>query len=467
MAVTDEYMRAVSKATSLRRKPVMKPFLQGFNPDKETIILLPGGGGSNLWRADKKFDQVTNPANYNFDRVWLDPGIVVGDGRSIKISSNGRDLGERVIVADGDVQFINVKPYVYAMRFFRGQANFNAVLLGWDWRRDVKIAVKMVDSVIGEIKKTIKEKVPGNKQQDAMKKIFIVGHSMGGMVAKLFFQSNPDLAREIGGMISVGTPFYGYLGQLRRIFEGDADLNRFYGAKTVAVICSSHPGLYSLLPIDYDSYFKDGKDLKLPAYPVTEPDGQIPADAFQKSAPPFPPWVLLRELPKALELRQDLARELPDDLRGAVFHIRSEVANSTPVAAKWNQRLPNNYEPGRSPSPLKIDLGAGDDTIPYWSAQLASTPAKQITTFAEGTHMLLMTLDFVLLKIHEIVTRGARTLTRAAFTAEYGPNPQIASREELAALLNKIRWAAPYLERELDTLIPEKYAWRLLQDISM
>jgi pimeloyl-ACP methyl ester carboxylesterase len=456
----DPYETAVFKATKYRRRPRMDAFLGAFKEDKETVILLPGGAASELWRAREKVDDV-DPSQYTFDQVWLKVGITFGDGKTLKISQNGRDLGEQVIVAGDDIQFClgRIRPYVKAMSFFQGMAGFNALLLGWDWRRNVLTAVDILNDVIDEIVRH----VPADKKQKVLKNIFIVGHSMGGMVAKLFFKRYEPRAREIGGMVSVGTPCYGYLGQLRRIYEGESEINQYYTAKTVAKIYSSFTGLYSLFPIDRETYERDGTALGLMSYPVTEINGTTPADPYQKnSSPPYPKWFWYKELPKTLSVRRDLASPLPNDLSKAVFHIRTVKANPpTPVAANWDQKLPDDYDPDKSPSPIKIHLGRGDETIPHWSARLASTPDGNVHDFDKGEHMTLMAQDFILRKILEIV--GARTVTETEFIKEYGPNPEIATTEEAAKFMTKFRAETPM---NLD-YIPERYAWRILQNSLM
>jgi pimeloyl-ACP methyl ester carboxylesterase len=461
----DPYQTAVLQAAKYFRRGVLNYFFNTFDEAKKTAILLPGGAGSALYRANRSFDRDSGPSDYTFNPVWLTPGIFVDDGNKLPISKNGRDLREQMIAADGDVQYF-AKPYLKAMRVFR--ANLNALLLGWDWRRDIMTAVDMVSGVISEIER--------RKGKGTLKNIFLVGHSMGGMIAKLFFSTRQSVAREIGGMITVSTPFYGYLGQLRRIYEGEEILNDVYTAKRVAEIYSSFAGLYSLFPIDHDTYLKDGMALGLASYPVTEPKGGEYADPYQKrTSPPYPKWVRLNELPNALGLRRELAKPLPDNLGQKVFHIRALMHKTTPVAAEWDQNLSVPYEPPHSPSPIKIgpeNLGQGDEVIPHWSARLASTPDRNVHDFAsgEGEHMTLMAQDYVLRRILEIVT-GKSVLTKDEFIAEYGPNPQMATREELKIFMQthlpKIRLAFPSLEREIETLIPEKYFWRMLQDFAM
>ena len=116
----DPYQTAVLKAANHRRRDVLNLFFDNFDANKRTVILLPGGAGSALYRADQKFDEA-DPTEYTYKQVWLTPGILpraIGDGKNLPISKNGRDLSDYVIVADGDVEWF-VLPYLKAMRVFR------------------------------------------------------------------------------------------------------------------------------------------------------------------------------------------------------------------------------------------------------------------------------------------------------------------------------------------------------------
>jgi pimeloyl-ACP methyl ester carboxylesterase len=452
----DPYKTAVWVATKYRLQPYIEDFVARFHADKETVILLAGGAASQLVRANKRFDEYATPDRYVFDPIWLDVGITVGDGKTLKIShEDDRDLDARVIVADRDIDFwlANIRPYEKAMKFFKDE--FNPLLVAWDWRRNIQTAVDILNYVIEEIVRLIERTVPANEQRRAVKNIFLVGHSMGGMVAKLFFTQDQPIP-QIGGMVSVGTPFYGYINQLRRIYEGEEELNRFYPAKTVAVIYSSLTGLYSLFPIDQGTFVRDGETIGLTSYPVTDENGN-PADPFQKnSSPPYPSWFWYKELPAALELRQKLARPLPNNLSKAVFHLRTVKVNpATPVAARWNQKLPNPYHPGKSRSPIEIQFGRGDETIPHWSSRLASTPNENVHDFDRGEHSTLMSQEFILRKILDIVTGGKRSMTETEFIEKYGQNPEVATTEELAHFRHKC------------VKMPERYAWRILQNSLM
>jgi hypothetical protein len=453
-ARTDDYSKAVKFATEYRFQPRLDEFIQTFQKhrDTENVILLLGGAASQLLRADQPYDQVATPSQYFFDPVWLDIGIAFpnGDATLLPIDRRDMDKDEQVIVADGDIQFylMNIRPYRKAVKFFTDQ-KLNLLLFSWDWRRDIDIAVDNLKWVIHEF---FRRAAPTEEQK---KKTFLVGHSMGGMVAKLFCTRHPDVSAELGGFISVGTPFYGYINQLQRIYEGVSELNQYYppSPRTTAQIYSSFTGLYSLLPIDQSTYTNVGKDLGLTSYPVTDGHGNA-VDPFDVTKPkPYPKWFRVEDLPAALALRIELASPLISDLK--VFHLRTVKADPpTLVAATWKQ---DPYDPDKSPSPIEVKPGPGDETIPYWSSRLASTPRDPSCDFPSGEHSTLMEQNFVLRKILDIVTDGKRHITKEEFDRKYGPNPTVATPAEL----EQYRREVPIRK------ISEPLARRILQNLLM
>ena len=78
----------------------LKEFLKTFRPDQPTIILLPGGMGSQLDRTCDPFPKEPNTFD---ERVWADLGILVstGDALKLEIDSVERDIGAFVIAGKG------------------------------------------------------------------------------------------------------------------------------------------------------------------------------------------------------------------------------------------------------------------------------------------------------------------------------------------------------------------------------
>lgn len=471
MTNPDAYKKQAQKFTRALQRNERADFLKNLDEKKETVILLPGGMGSSLWRADQPFSQGRN--RYTFEKIWLDWGFLVkppADGVALEIDKAGYDLRKRLVVAHMGTCFV-VRPYVRAMRFFRRNgrrgARLNAFLFAWDWRRNLITTVDALALLITEVKM----KVASSKNpKKVMNNVFIVGHSMGGLIAKLFFKRHPRLAAELGGMISVGTPFYGYFGQFLHVYEGNKLFNKVdsYGAKTVAEITASMPGLYTLFPIDLDTYNCVGKRIGLRSYPVTQPDGKTPADPYNQNAPisRWPTWVRGNEIPIALKVRQDIAEDLPRGLQDRVFHIRGNKQKSTYITACWDQKLPPNYDPRKHPSPIKVgQKGTGDGAVPAWSAALACTPPENVKDFATDEHAMMMAQNAILRHILNIVRPGQGSLTEGEFVAEFGPDPQMATSQELDQLLTQVDLTELKTTEQLEILFLEKYAWRFLQDL--
>jgi pimeloyl-ACP methyl ester carboxylesterase len=467
-SVTNEYEKAIISATWDRLKGQVEDFVTKFDKNKPSVILILGGAASQLFRARIKFDSPpTRPDDTLFDLKWIAPGIRVQPDL-LEICERDRDKGEHIVVADGAIEFClaNLHPYGKAEDFFgigvgpEKSKEFNALEFSWDWRRNIQNAVDMLNRVISAI-----------ISRTAAKKIFLVGHSMGGMVAKLFATQSmstkkteyAESAQALGGIITVGTPFYGYISQLARIYDGIPEFNGYSTARNVAEIYSSFTGLYSLLPIDLDTYRSVSLD-GLSAYPVMEPDGKTPTDPFKKKWPIYPPWFRVEDLSAALNLRRQLASPLlPDNLSNAVFHLRTVKSYPpTLTTATWKQEPYNCDNPS---SPISTYMGEGDETIPSWSSRLASTPNDKIHihTWDKGEHMTLMAQNFVLLTIKQVVTGGnpPSAADYKEFRNNYGENPDVASTEELEAFRKK------FIGGRLPWDIPERLAWRVLQNSLM
>ena len=66
--------------------------LSNFNPHWKTVILVPGGMGSQLIRTQDPFDELSMGVT-QFDTVWMDPGILFqSDTLKLEIDSQGRDI---------------------------------------------------------------------------------------------------------------------------------------------------------------------------------------------------------------------------------------------------------------------------------------------------------------------------------------------------------------------------------------
>jgi len=501
-----DYFDAVANQTRGNIDQMVNDFLDDADPDKRTVVMLPGGMGSRLRRAWPAYDPASpsNPAFYS--TIWLDCGVIwAQDALKLTIDEDGFDLDQRIVIADREVDFF-VDPYDRAIHVFRNW-NFNVLVLGWDWRRQLMKGVAALEYLLTKLRDGAQSKW----NRAILGKTFVVGHSMGGIVTKLFMSHHAPLTAECGGMITVGTPFYGYFGQLKRCYYGDEMFNPLYGALQAAHVVTSLPGLYTLLPIDLVTWQSSGADIGLAQYPVTDHDTGDPFDPYGAAAElRYPAWVRGSEVMRALQVRYDLAAPLPMTIADKLFHLRSDMANSTDVSAVWSGNVGPDYVPGAT-QPIVFTAGDGDNTIPYWSARLASTPDANVTDFDHGEHMFLMEDDDVLIRIREIILASAVAETgvggaeppitgsevdtgdlaeseptqvstskdrhyfkatqeeRKALEKLVGPKPELADKEEAIALIQTIKRGGlkpgqVYDKRRGDQLVPPPIVRRLIQE---
>jgi hypothetical protein len=88
----------------------LETLMSGFDPDRKTVILLPGGMGSQLERTEHAY-----PANPNVinDVIWLDLGIAFPkyDGLKMEADDAEKDKDEFVVAAHGPLSFLTQTPY--------------------------------------------------------------------------------------------------------------------------------------------------------------------------------------------------------------------------------------------------------------------------------------------------------------------------------------------------------------------
>ena len=112
--------------------------MKRYNPNQKTVILLPGGLGSQLEKTTKKYSDNNQGPFDKYETVWIDIDIIFTIKREVfnlEIQKNGRDRGNFIIVPNGPVRFF-AKPYDGTESFFRGQ-NYNYAVFGYDWRRGI------------------------------------------------------------------------------------------------------------------------------------------------------------------------------------------------------------------------------------------------------------------------------------------------------------------------------------------
>ncbi|MEO8063690.1 MAG: CHAT domain-containing protein [Pseudomonadota bacterium] len=162
------------------------------------------------------------------DILWLDP-IDIAFGRLIELKLGS---GSRV-VALGAMSYTYLK-ITLSLR----KAGFDAVLLDYDWRRDT--------ATLGKL---LAERIAADGKDD----VALVGHSMGGLVARAALTH--AAGSRVSQLVMLGTPNAGSLAAVQAlrgtysVVRKIAMLDLRHDAEFLArEVFSSFPGLHELLP---------------------------------------------------------------------------------------------------------------------------------------------------------------------------------------------------------------------------
>ena len=357
-------------------------FAKRYRSGFPTIVLLPGGMGSQLDRSPQAYTTDGSVPGTGFQNVWIDLGIFFGrDLEFIAIQANERDLDDHIVVPNGPLLF-PVNAYDGAKRFFE-TLGWNYIVFAYDWRRPIAVAADFLAEFLADLSAEVKAR----KNVDPLPTTTLLAHSQGGLVAKVFLQrtfTSPSVtadkvASRFQLFVTVGTPFYGTSSHQDRYYVGQKPLEIRYGHGDVARIAGSLPGPYILMFADGPTMDRDGDALGLKAYPITDANTGDPADPYDESnASRFPPWVNADFLADAVDIRGTITAPLPEAVIERVFHIRSGQDKTTGARLKWKQVDGASFDPESGVSPVLRVPGAGDGTVPFWAARLAQTPSNQI-----------------------------------------------------------------------------------------
>ena len=361
----------------------IEEFARSYKRNRPTILLLPGGMGSQIDRSKKPY--IGNMASaFKYDPIWMDPGIVFDkEALQLEILPNNHDLGNHICIPNGPLRFL-FKPYKATEDYFRDK-DFNYIVFGFDWRRSIRESAGFLHFFL----KQLKGRVIDLWQEDPLPDTTILCHSMGGLVAKVFLhrvfkqnKTSADVRKWMSRLVTVATPFYGSATHMTRYYKGQKPLNTIYTPKKLARLTGTIYGTYILMLLDKKTYARNADKLEIDRYPVR--DAQNP----EREADPFDPiligrypgWVEKKHLAHAIEMRKITTRPLPDAVVDRVFHIRA-IRGKTWVELQWQSINGAAFNPDTDDSPISGQYGndgGGDGTVPFWSARLVQVPDSQV-----------------------------------------------------------------------------------------
>jgi len=251
----------------------------------------------------------------------------------------------------------------------------NLFEFAYDWRRDNRVASRQLAAKARGWLDAWREK-SGHK--DA--KLIIIGHSMGGLVARHFIECRGGW-RDTRALVTLATPYRGALGALETLVNGKKI--KFFDLTEVS---RSMTALHQLLPI-YACY--DGGDRKL----VRVTEAQIPHLDAQKAK-------------AALDFHHELGAAVERNMKDAAYSakrydIRPIVGIEQPTAQSARK---NGEKVTLIRSHDGEDLG-GDGTVPRPSAEPPEFERHENVIYAAERHASLQNDDDVLFQLNGILTQ--------------------------------------------------------------
>jgi pimeloyl-ACP methyl ester carboxylesterase len=139
------------------------------------VVILPGILGSELYEND--------------EQIWISPwNIIRGDFDQLQLDAAGKSI--KAIQAPTPL-----KKYYGELQLALLQ-RWNVIAFPYDWRLDIR-----------EIARQLKEQIDTTLAAGAS--FSVIGHSLGGLVARSYLQQFPSQATRVQRFIMLGTPNYG------------------------------------------------------------------------------------------------------------------------------------------------------------------------------------------------------------------------------------------------------------------
>lgn len=332
---------------------------------------------------------------------WLDnvvPTAVIGDVNVIPglLTVHGYDdLHRRFAALPHVVEGDALDPERRADGLIAKQRGYpNYYRFAYDWRRDLRASALRLDRLV-------RQALPPLRRRDPEAKVVLVGHSMGGLLARYWMEGvNPETGaafdgwRETRALITLGTPHRGSLNALSYLVSG---FRKLFVDFTEAI--GTFEGLHQLLP-------------RYQAMSVPGDDGAH--------------WARPHEAGSVGRLDQRLARSAFEDFHLAIeegqarnsaqegYPARALVpyvgfGHRTQNCATWDGRslaLSQQLPPG-----VPEAAAGGDGTVPFASAvpiELSTEPTA--VRFVSSEHGSLQANRHVLDDVMRVATTATRGL---------------------------------------------------------
>lgn len=193
------------------------------NGKNSIVILLPGIMGSNIYTDDES-------------RLWLNYWKVISGGLSGMTDLNNPKSQAKSVIKTSYAKLYRQLSYTY-----------DVVVFPFDWRQPMEVSAGLLNKKIIEL-------------QAFKKPIKIIGHSMGGVLARDFIAYHPQTWLSLNAspnfrLLFLGTPLKGSHRILAVLFGKDSIINKLgslditHTKKELIAFFAQLPGILALLPL--------------------------------------------------------------------------------------------------------------------------------------------------------------------------------------------------------------------------
>jgi pimeloyl-ACP methyl ester carboxylesterase len=379
-------------------------------PMGDVVVLLPGILGSVLARDGKE--------------VWAPSPGAIGRalwtlGRSVRSLALDGDPWEQDDLGDGVVA-TRVMPDVHIVPGLWGIDGYTAIsrLIGdhfdvvpgetyielpYDWRRDNRVAAR-------RLRRVADEKLHAQRQLNPSAKLVLIGHSMGGLVARYFLECL-DGWRDTRTLITFGTPHRGSLNALDFLVNGFVKKVGPLKIADLTTLLRSLTSVYQLLPV-YPCV-----DLGTGNERVAETADRLPG------IDPARATSALEDFHRAITAGAE-----SHDPAAYAIHSVVGIAQGTKQSARWNGSrltIEERYDG---------DDHGGDGTVPRVSATPIETddwePAYQ-PMYSADRHASLQNAEPVQLQLRGVLTARPLGAFRGIESVRLEADELIAAGESL------------------------------------
>jgi pimeloyl-ACP methyl ester carboxylesterase len=380
------------------------------DPMGDVVVLLPGILGSALARDGK---EVWAPSPGAIGRALWTLGRSVRSLELVADPWEEDDLGDGV-VATRVMPDIHIVPGLWGIDGYTGisrlvRDRFDVVPgetyieFPYDWRRDNRVAAR-------RLRRLADEKLHAQRQHNPDAKLVLVGHSMGGLVARYFLECL-DGWRDTRMLITFGTPHRGSLNALDFLVNGFVKKVGPLKVADLTDLLRSLTSVYQLLPV----------------YPCVDLGGGY--ERVAATGDRLPGVDAARATTALEDFHHAITKGAGEHDAGAyAIHSVVGISQGTKQSARWDgSRLTVEELHGGE------DHG-GDGTVPRVSATPIETddwrPAYQ-PMFSADRHSSLQNADPVQVQLHGILTARPLTGFRAVQSVRLEADELLATGETL------------------------------------